>query len=106
MGSAEIILIEIKSTVQRCEPEADIVLFGSRARGDADNYSDYDLIIITAKAYSEKEKRSKRALLNRKLVDAIQSPVDILLTSKHEFEIKSTLPGHVFRTAAREGILL
>lgn len=36
----------IKRTVQAIEPDADIVLYGSRARGDAQEDSDWDLLIL------------------------------------------------------------
>jgi len=33
-----------------------IILFGSRARGDFSKYSDYDFLIITEKTFNIKEK--------------------------------------------------
>ena len=48
-------LEEIVYLLQRYEPEQ-IILFGSRARGDADESSDYDLIVIkqTARPFLER----------------------------------------------------
>ncbi len=37
---------KIKQTVRDIEPEAEIILFGSRARGDARSDSDWDLLIL------------------------------------------------------------
>ena len=33
----------------------DVVLFGSQSRGDSNEYSDYDILIILAKDYSRKD---------------------------------------------------
>jgi len=36
----------VKQAVHEVEPEADIVLYGSRARGDAHAESDWDFLIL------------------------------------------------------------
>jgi len=40
------LLEQIKKTVLEIEPEAEIILYGSRSRGDAKKESDWDLLII------------------------------------------------------------
>ncbi len=40
------VLSLIKRTVREKEPSADIILYGSRARGDARTDSDWDVIVI------------------------------------------------------------
>ncbi|MDL2212803.1 nucleotidyltransferase domain-containing protein [Bacteroides sp. OttesenSCG-928-E20] len=40
------LLPRIKAAIQSIEPQAEIILFGSVARGDADIQSDIDLLII------------------------------------------------------------
>ena len=42
-----------KDLLERCRwavrhvvPDADIILYGSRARGDAQEYSDYDILVL------------------------------------------------------------
>ncbi|TAL67662.1 MAG: nucleotidyltransferase domain-containing protein [Bacteroidetes bacterium] len=40
------ILLRIKNAVQKIEPDSEIFLFGSRARGDYNEHSDWDLLII------------------------------------------------------------
>jgi predicted nucleotidyltransferase len=40
------LLSECKSAIQQAAPGADVILFGSRARGDAQEDSDYDLLIL------------------------------------------------------------
>jgi len=79
-----------------------IILFGSRARGDADDRSDVDLLVI------------KRAVTDRyeELVQLSQAlrglllPVDLLLVSEQEFEERASQAGTVEHAARREGRVL
>lgn len=41
------LLTRCKQAIRAIDPTADLILFGSRARGDADEDSDYDLLILT-----------------------------------------------------------
>jgi len=41
------LLVRCKQTIRAIDPTADVILFGSRARGDAEEDSDYDLLILT-----------------------------------------------------------
>jgi predicted nucleotidyltransferase len=82
------------------------LLFGSRARGDNDRFRDYDLLVITPSTFPDKEKIYWSTLLNHAIVKALQIPVDLLINSEEEVSEKQTLPGHVVRTAIREGISL
>jgi len=79
-----------------------IILFGSQARGDADDRSDVDLLVI------------KRAVTDRyeELVQLNQAlrglllPVDLLLTSEQEFEERASQAGTVEHAARCEGRVL
>ena len=105
MGNATIYK-KIRQTVQACLPGSRILLFGSRARGDQDRLSDYDLLIITPTTLTPQEKIHWSSRLDRALVDAIRVPVDLLLNSDDEVRQKQELPGHIIRTAIREGVVL
>jgi predicted nucleotidyltransferase len=48
MTSKEIIK-NIKSSVSKKDPTAEVILFGSRAKGNFSNSSDYDIIILINK---------------------------------------------------------
>lgn len=100
------ILNTIKRTVQAYLPGARIVLFGSYARGDQDCHSDYDLLIITPQTFTPQEKIHWTSHLDRAIVEAIKAPVDLLLNSDEEIRQKQELPGHIIRSAIREGIAL
>ena len=54
------ILFKIKKTVSELDPEARIILFGSRARGDYGKESDWDLLILTSIPATEENKRNFR----------------------------------------------
>lgn len=40
------LLDRCRQAIRRVVPDADIILYGSRARGDAQEYSDYDILIL------------------------------------------------------------
>ena len=96
----------IRHAVQVCLPGARVILFGSRARGDHDRNSDYDLLIITPETFAPQEKIDWSTRLDKAIIDAIRVPVDLLLNSEEEVRRKQELPGHIVRTAIREGVLL
>jgi predicted nucleotidyltransferase len=96
----------IRETVLANLPGSRVLLFGSRARGEQDRFSDYDLLVITPQTFAPREKIRLSTLLDRAIVNAIKAPVDLLLNSEEEVREKQDLPGHVVRTAIREGIIL
>ncbi len=96
----------IRQTVLANLPDSRIVLFGSHARGDAGRYSDYDLLIITPSVFTPKEKIDWSTRLDRAIIKAIKAPVDLLFSSEEEISWQRELPGHIVRTALREGIVL
>jgi predicted nucleotidyltransferase len=104
--SSEPIYDAIKSTVLSYLPTARILLFGSRARGDHDNLSDYDLMVITPENLTHKEKLSWSRQLNKDIAINIHIPIDLLIYSEEEIVRKQQLPNHIVRTAIREGLTL
>lgn len=51
---------KIKEYVKAIDPEAEVRLFGSRARGDAREDSDWDILILTPKAVNLKVEQAFR----------------------------------------------
>ena len=97
---------KIKETVQACLPGSRVLLFGSRARGEQDIHSDYDLLVVTPTTLSPQEKIEWSTRLDRAIVKAIRVPVDLLLNSEEEILQKQQLPGHIIRSVMKEGMAL
>jgi predicted nucleotidyltransferase len=97
---------KIKETVQTCLPGSRVLLFGSRARGEQDIHSDYDLLIVTPSTFTAREKIEWSSRLDRAIVKAIRAPVDLLLNSEEEILQKQQLPGHIIRSVMKEGMAL
>jgi predicted nucleotidyltransferase len=100
------ILNTIKTTVKSYLPEAKVLLFGSRARGNYNSASDFDVLVVTSETYSERIKSKWRIKIHGDLVDAFRIPFDILINSEKEIEAKRKLTGHVIRSAMKEAIEL
>jgi predicted nucleotidyltransferase len=96
----------IKKTVQSHLPGSRVLLFGSRARGSNDRDSDYDLLIITPTTYTFKEKANLSTRLDHAIVRDVKIPVDLLINSEEEILQKQMLPGHILRSAMKEGVFL
>ena len=75
-----------------------VILFGSHARGDADDHSDVDLLVIEVTVSDRYEEMVR---LNRVLKGPL-IPVDLLVVSEQEFEQRSATPGTVEHIARRE----
>lgn len=95
----------IKDLVIAAVPSAEsIFLFGSYAKGTAQEQSDIDIAILLEK---DLQWRERNALLNRLYSDTAQRGynVDFLLKSAEKFRAESELPT-LARVILREGRLL
>jgi len=79
-----------------------IVLFGSRARGDASSDSDIDLLVIEKSDLP----RYKRAARYRRAVAGMCAAKDIVVWSPEEIDEWKTVPNAFITTILREGQVL
>ncbi|MDP2783587.1 MAG: nucleotidyltransferase domain-containing protein [Sulfurimicrobium sp.] len=102
MLSAQHILEAARRAAAAASSPARVMVFGSYARGDADEGSDLDLLVV------EREVADKAAeyLKLHRAIGAIGVGVDVLVYSQHEFERRCQVPGTVPYWAKKEGKLL
>lgn len=99
------ILELIKATACKYLPDAEVLLFGSRARREATSESDFDVLVITTLNLSPKQKLPLKTNIRKDLLkEGIRS--DILIQSKKEVKKKRKLPGHIIKNILNEAILL
>ncbi len=91
----------VQLLVQAVDPDR-IVLFGSRARGNASGDSDLDLLLIKA----SEAPLHRRAIPAYRALSGLGIPVDILWYAPEEIEDWSRVPNHVATRALREGRVL
>lgn len=95
----------IKEIASRIIPNSKILLFGSRARRDNSNDSDYDFLIITKETIDVQKKRTLKSLLRKELAQ-FKIPADILIQSEEEINSKKEITGHILKQVLREGVAL
>ncbi|HBZ31108.1 MAG TPA: nucleotidyltransferase domain-containing protein [Nitrosomonas nitrosa] len=97
----------VDTIVREASPEA-IILFGSRARGDARPDSDVDLLIVETEPFSPQRSRRKEAarLCLYIALKGLAISKDLLLYSRDEFEQWKNSMNHVVGRAVREGEVL
>lgn len=95
------ISIMVERIVDKFHPES-IILFGSQARGDTNESSDVDLLIVMNKV---QDKRQAAIAIRRLLVD-IPISKDIVVTTPDEIERRRFVVGNVIHEAFREGKVL
>lgn len=91
----------VRRIVDISHPEK-VILFGSRARGDARLDSDIDLLVVA----DDPQPRSLRASVLYGVLSDILIPMDILVYSPQEIEEWRDVPQAFVTTAVREGSVL
>lgn len=87
--------------VERLQPRR-IVLFGSRARGDGDAWSDYDILVEWETVLSKRE----RTVHVRAIVGELSRDMDFMVLTPEEFERQRDDVGTTAYHIHREGLVL
>lgn len=102
MLSDRAVLETAERLAQAASQPARVIVFGSYARGDADEGSDLDLMVIED-TVSDK---AREYLKLREAVGSMPVGIDLLLFSRHDFERRSLVPGTLPYWARKEGKVL
>ncbi|HVA19027.1 MAG TPA: nucleotidyltransferase domain-containing protein [Solirubrobacteraceae bacterium] len=78
---------------------AKVILFGSHARGDADEDSDFDFLVIE----KEVPDRLAEAVKLRRALKGFGAPVDVIVMDEALVERRSKVKGTMVDRALREG---
>ncbi len=80
-----------------------IILFGSRARGQARPDSDWDILVVVDGALRREEKLKLAKEIRLRLREI---PIDVLVKTKEELKKYENFYGTVTREALKEGVAL
>ena len=101
MTAEAIISTMVDRIVGRFQPFR-VVLFGSQARGNANEWSDVDLLVVMG---SVPDKRQAAIEIRRSLGDLLVSK-DIVVTTTDEITRRGHVVGTVLHAALREGTVV
>ena len=94
----------IRNTISSIDPKAEVILYGSRARGDERIDSDWDILILTDYSVNlQIERKFRDKLYDLEL--EIGEPFSIFTYSKNEWQSKQRITPF-YQNVVQEGILL
>ena len=95
----------IKAKVKQKDPSADVILFGSHARGQANKDSDWDIIILINQQDENRiiEREFRGELFDIEL--EIGEPISTFVFSKRDWEQRHFITP-LYQNVKREGIYL
>jgi predicted nucleotidyltransferase len=91
--------------VREVHPER-ILLFGSRARGQANEHSDVDFLVVEREPFDRNRSRRREAVRIWRCLSEFRIPTDILVYSTSEVAQWKDSRQHVIGMALREGKVL
>ncbi len=102
-GADEALLDEIRRClVQELQPER-IYLFGSRARGDHSEDSDYDIMVVVPGSAPATHERIVEAY---RVLNGVEVPIEVLIWSRNEFDRQAPVISSLPETVLYEGQLI
>jgi len=100
--TAERLIAEASRRLDAATEGARVILFGSYARGDANAFSDLDLLVIQPEAPAP---RVESARLRRELRD-LEVALDLIVVSRKQAEKLGKVPGTLVNEALQTGRVL
>ena len=102
VSRTSIVLSKIKSTIRQIDPEAEVILYGSRASGDERPDSDRDLLIlVNTKADLDYESVFRHRLFDLEL--ELEQSFSVTVHNKNQWRLKHWVTP-LYQNITREGI--
>lgn len=79
----EVTLAKAVELLQKAAPEAKVMLFGSYARGDANEKSDLDLLIVEPQLGSRREETTRL----KRVLQPLGVPADVIVVSQKTYDL-------------------
>ena len=95
----------VRAIVDEVDPEQ-VILFGSRARGEASESSDIDLIVVEAEPFGPARSRHRELVRLYHAIAAYPVAADVLVYSHEDVDYWRDSLNHVLARALREGKVL
>ena len=95
-------LHEIVERIVAAAKPSRVIMFGSYGRGDADQDSDLDLMVIERRV----DNRGEEMIRLQEAVGNVGVGVDVLVYSEAEYRRRNQVPGTVLYWAHKEGMSL
>jgi predicted nucleotidyltransferase len=95
------LISSVKATVRSVDPLARVILFGSRARGDNNKFSDWDFLILVSQEANERLKSQIRDSLIETELEAEQV-ISAVIYSQDQWPNYQITP--LFQNIVKEGL--
>ena len=95
------LVYKVKESIQKLDPLARVILYGSRARGDFKTSSDWDFLILTSLQVNEHLKKQIRTSLIDTELDA-EEVISTLIYSQKQWNDYKVTP--LYKNIANEGV--
>jgi uncharacterized protein len=92
---------KVKQSIRSVDPDAKVILFGSRARGDNKSSSDWDFLILTSPTADELTKRQIRDVLIDTELEA-EEVISTLIFPQDKWSDYQITP--LYKNIAKEGV--
>ncbi|HEY4915691.1 MAG TPA: nucleotidyltransferase domain-containing protein [Solirubrobacteraceae bacterium] len=99
VAAEEMIELAGRALIDAASAPARVILFGSHARGDADEGSDFDFLVIEC----DVPDRAAEAVRLRRALKDFHVPVDVIVMDEALAERRSKVKGTMVDRALREG---
>lgn len=99
------IAYQIKASIEEVDPNAEVVLFGSRARGDAGVDSDWDILILIDQPMQNRLEEQKYRDQIFEIELEIEQPISVFVVTKSDWN-KRYVHSPLYENIQEEGIVL